>query len=331
MIAAASSATEAQAHATGPRSCMNCGALLGGAYCAACGQESRIETPTVGEFVREFVQDQMALEGKLLRTLKLLVTRPGELTLDYISGKRQCYIRPLRLYLALSVVFFAVSGLISHPDWMQPNSGDEDKPLFKLTHDESPQGDAKKQAPAAADGKADTAVADASSKPSTVPGASVPDETYDGLRDLKTGYPLLDARIHKFFNQTQKQASAQLSHAVDSDAPVAMFFLLPLFAGLLQLAYLRHHLRYGVHLLFSLHYHAFVFLDLLLQEIPWPSLVDALLKIAIPAYLVLALRRVYGGKWWTTGFGVLALLLVYSVLIGITMFGAAVISIVING
>lgn len=327
MSAAASPATEAQGHETGPRSCMNCGAPLGGAYCAACGQESRIETPTVREFVREFVQDQMALEGKLLRTLKLLVIRPGGLTLDYISGKRQCYIRPLRLYLALSVVFFALSGLVSHPDWMQPNSGDEDKPLFKLSHDQPPQ-DAAKQGASA---EKDKSAADASAEPSTVPGAKVPDETYDEMRDLKTGYPLLDARIRKFFSQTQKQASVQLSHAVDSDAPVAMFFLLPLFAGLLQLAYLRHHLRYGVHLLFSLHYHAFVFLDLLLQEIPWPSLVDGALKIAIPAYLVLALRRVYGGKWWTTGFGVLALLLVYSALIGITMFGAAVVSIVING
>lgn len=316
MSAAASLATEAQAHAMGPRSCMNCGAPLGGAYCAACGQESRIETPTVREFVREFVQDQMALEGKLLRTLKLLITRPGALTLDYISGRRQCYIRPLRLYLATSVVFFAISGVSGHSPWFQTDPGEENKPLISFEHKAAkPAGG--NAAPAAAPQAGGN---DAPALP-----------TDDDLRDLTTSYPALDARIHKYFRQTRGQAYAQISRAIDNDAPLAMFFLLPLFAGLLQLAYLRHHLRYGVHLLFALHYHAFVFLDLLLLQVPWPGIVATVLRFAIPVYLVMALRRVYGGKLWLTGIGVCALLLVYSTLIGITMFAAAVVSIIVSG
>jgi len=314
-------ATPVPAAAPAAQACMNCGQVLSGAYCSACGQESRIQTPTVGEFVREFVQDQMALEGKLLRTLKLLLTRPGALTLDYISGRRQCYIRPLRLYLALSVVFFAISGLVGHHAWMQADPGDEDKPLFAQKSDAA-------QVPTAGEGKAGS-TAPAGQADSGA--AKLPDGGFDAMRDFKTGYPLLDARIHAYFSQTQKQAGAQLSRAIDNDAPVAMFFLLPLFAGLLQLAYLRHHLRYGVHLLFSLHYHAFVFLDLLVQEIPWPSIANALLNAAIPVYLVMALLRVYGGRWWLTGIGVAALLLVYAILIGITLFAAAVISIIISG
>ena len=293
---------------------MNCGAALGGAYCAACGQESRIETPTVREFVREFVQDQMALEGKLLRTLKLLITRPGALTLDYISGRRQCYIRPLRLYLAASVVFFAISGLSGHSAWFQTDPGEENKPLISSTH---------------------KAVTPAAAAPASAPQAGGSDTpalpTDDDLRDLTTSYPALDARIHKYFKQTRGQAYAQISRAIDNDAPLAMFFLLPLFAGLLQLAYLRHHLRYGVHLLFALHYHAFVFLDLVLLQVPWPGIVDTALRFAIPVYLVMALRRVYGGKLWLTGIGVGAMLLVYSILIGITMLTAAVVTIIISG
>ena len=323
MTVAANPASAAQA-ATPVQSCMNCGAPLAGAYCSSCGQETRIETPTVREFVREFVQDQMALEGKLWRTLKVLVTKPGGLTLDYISGRRQCYIRPLRLYLALSVVFFAISGLFSHPVWLQGNPGDENKPVFKSARDASPRDEAGQSVPA---GVASPAPAASSKSDATKP----KDDAFDEARDFKTGYPLLDARIQKYFSQTQKQAGAQISSAINNDAPVAMFFLLPLFAGLLRLAYLRHHLRYGVHLLFSLHYHAFVFLDLLLQEIPWPSIVSAVLNIAIAAYLVIALRRVYGGGWWPTGFRVAALLLVYSILIGVTLFAFAVVSIIISG
>ncbi len=299
-----------------PGACMNCGATLAGAYCSACGQEARIETPTVGEFVREFVQDQMALEGKLWRTLKLLVTRPGALTLDYLAGRRQCYVRPLRLYLALSVLFFAVSGLNSHSAWFQADPGEEDKPLFSTTQRAAP--------PAGGN-----AAASAAGKSGGTDAPALPTE--EDLRELTTGNPRLDARIHKYFKQTRGQAYAQISRAIDNDAPLAMFFLLPLFAALLQLAYLRHHLRYGAHLLFALHYHALVFLDLLLLEIPWPGIVAAVLRCAIPVYLVLALRRVYGGRLWLTGLGVGVLLLVYSVMIAITLFGAAVVSLLVSG
>jgi len=303
-VTAAAIPTAQPAAAAPAKACMNCGTALAGAYCSACGQEAHIETPTVGEFVREFVQDQMALEGKLLRTLKRLLTRPGALTADYISGRRQCYIRPLRLYLAASVVFFAISGLNQHSPWFRTDPGEDDKPLFTPSQAATPKSGAS-QAPVF--------------------------PTDDDLRELRTGSARLDARIHKYFKQTRGQAYAELNRAIDSDAPVAMFFLLPLFAGLLQLAYLRHHLRYGVHLLFALHYHAFVFLDLLLQQVAWPSFVDGLLKLAIPVYLVLALRRVYGGRLWLTGLGVGLLLLVYSVMIGITLVAAAVISILMSG
>lgn len=312
MSAAANPAAATQAAAPA-QACMNCGAPLAGAYCSACGQEARIETPTVGEFVREFVQDQMALEGKLWRTLKLLIIRPGGLTLDYIAGRRQCYIRPLRLYLAASVVFFAVTSLTGRTAWFQADPAEADKPLFAPSHQAAPAGDAA--APA--------------SKVSADSGAEMPTE--EDLKDLTTGNAHLDARLHRYFKQTRGQAYGEISRAIANDAPLAMFFLLPLFAGLLQLAYLRHHLRYGVHLLFALHFHAFVFLDLLLQEIPWPSPLESLLKLAIPVYLVLALRRVYGGRWWLTAIGVGVLLMVYSVMIGVTLFAAAVISILAGG
>ena len=294
-----------------PPSCKNCSAPLAGAYCSACGQESRIETPTVGEFVREFVQEQMALEGKLLRTLKLLVTQPGALTLDYIQGRRQCYVRPLRLYLALSVVFFGVVGLFGHPDDLIH--------LGQVTRDTS---QAASPAGAAASAKA---------APQAEPDSYLfyTDDS-SKLRNLKTGNASLDAQINRFFSQDTRQINAQLGKALINDAPLATFFLLPLFAGMLQLAYLRHHLRYGVHLLFSLHFHAFVFLDLLVQKLPWPSIVDGLLNFVIPAYLVLALRRVYGGRAWTTALGVAVMTVVYSILIGLTLFAAAMISSIIS-
>ncbi|WP_273456080.1 DUF3667 domain-containing protein [Nevskia ramosa] len=88
--------------------CRDCGARADINFCPVCSQETRIEMPTVGHFVAEFAEQTLALQGQLWRTLYSLLFKPGQLTLDYIAGRRQRYVRPLRLYLAISISFFAV-------------------------------------------------------------------------------------------------------------------------------------------------------------------------------------------------------------------------------
>jgi len=66
-----------QAEISPPRSatCDNCGATTGGAYCPVCGQDTKREPPTVGEFFH----------------------------------KRARYLKPLKLYFAAIVVAFAAA------------------------------------------------------------------------------------------------------------------------------------------------------------------------------------------------------------------------------
>jgi hypothetical protein len=80
--------------------------------------------------------------------------------------------------------------------------------------------------------------------------------------------------------------------------------LLPVFAAMLQLAYLpggrRHPARprqYAAHLVFGAHSHAFLFLcAALAAAIPLAPVRAGLFAWAI-AYLLLAQKRVYGGSW----------------------------------
>jgi Protein of unknown function (DUF3667) len=92
----------------------NCGAAAGARFCPECGQETAAHPPTAGEFVHELVGHYVALEGKLWKTLALLL-RPGRLTLEYLAGHKVRYIAPLRLYLTASVVFFLAAKLLA-PD-----------------------------------------------------------------------------------------------------------------------------------------------------------------------------------------------------------------------
>ncbi len=50
--------------------------------------------PTLVEFAQQFGGAYLATEGALWRTLRLLLTRPGELTRRYLAGQRKHYVLP---------------------------------------------------------------------------------------------------------------------------------------------------------------------------------------------------------------------------------------------
>lgn len=48
------------------------------------------------------------LDGKFWNTIIPLITNPGDVSLKYISGKRQQYSNPFRFYLTVSILFFLI-------------------------------------------------------------------------------------------------------------------------------------------------------------------------------------------------------------------------------
>ncbi|HMD35600.1 MAG TPA: DUF3667 domain-containing protein, partial [Vicinamibacterales bacterium] len=97
--------------ATVGTTCLNCGAALDGPFCARCGQKAVHPKPTLHELLHDALEEFLHFDGKIVQTLRTLVTRPGQLTVDVVSGRRARYIAPLRLYLTVSVLFFVVAAL----------------------------------------------------------------------------------------------------------------------------------------------------------------------------------------------------------------------------
>ena len=91
--------------------CLNCGTNIQLTYCPECGQREIDSDPTLREFAHELAEEFLHWDGKLFKTFRLLVTRPGELTCEYLAGKRVRYISPLRVYLACSVLYFFCAAL----------------------------------------------------------------------------------------------------------------------------------------------------------------------------------------------------------------------------
>lgn len=92
-----------------PAACENCGTALQGRYCHACGQPAEPAPTSVRAFVRQAAADLTNLDSRILRTLGLLLARPGRLTREYLDGRRIRYSKPLQLYLGAAAAFFFVN------------------------------------------------------------------------------------------------------------------------------------------------------------------------------------------------------------------------------
>jgi hypothetical protein len=96
-------------HDPTPTLCGNCGARLGGAFCHACGQKAVGPDVSLHDFFHEAFEEFAHVDGTIVQTLRLLLTKPGMLTKEFLNGRRARYVSPLRVYLTCSVLFFALA------------------------------------------------------------------------------------------------------------------------------------------------------------------------------------------------------------------------------
>lgn len=371
-----------------PTECLNCGAVLPGAFCPACGQKAEARRRSLGAMAREVGSDFLGLDGRLWRTLAALLVRPGHLTRAYLDGRRTRYLRPFRLYLSASLAFFFLLSLLDptarlersiaegggdttevvpaariaeidsllaadalpaerveaqiadsirvafdataagpSPDWerrvedfatatdvrWRRRVGLERRLLAALPPDTTLHPDDVAQAVAAlapADAKAAAGV--------NVPG------------------PFAGGRIASIIGSETRGARARAIGELVRDAirrvPTVMFVLLPLFAGLLKLLYVRRGWYYAEHIVFALHTHAFAFvvfalaLALLVADSTSTTMRSVVLSgttVVIPLYFLIAQKRVYGQSWRKTLVKALLLGFAYLNLLTLGLIGAA--------
>jgi len=258
--------------------CANCGATVSGHFCHRCGQETALHPPSAREFMHEFIGHYVALEGKLWKSLGLLLFRPGRLTLEYIKGRRVRYVQPLRMYLTFSLIFFAVLKYTGHDD-TKAHVGKPGQP-----------------APAAAQARQD--------KPEdkvAVIQEDRPGEFRTGTRNVRDWVrsysPHLADKTEEIVAMEHDKREQAMRAAFYAYAPYAIFFMMPVFAFYLKVLYLGSGRRYGEHLLFALHANGFAFLALAILELVPEGfgLVDFLLGLWLVFYLPAAMQRVYGG------------------------------------
>jgi hypothetical protein len=341
--------------------CLNCGALLQGQYCARCGQRARGRLISIWELTRDAIGDVFELDSRLWRTIIPLMSRPGKLTHDYLIGRRARFMPPFRTYLVLSIVFFLVAffdpqqqlGILFEPEAANgKTAAQQQKTADEIRREVLDDLAAEGIYPPARDGD-QAHVPEAGTEQEMAPGQTErkgvnvqprPDRGLDvncDLEDFTVSGPdwftrrVTRERVKNICDRVVADNGRSFINQLLDNIPAALFVLLPLMALVLKMLYPLSKRYYVEHLLFVLHFHAFFFLILTLQILfsrmtGWlglPAVVTDLsvfvVSVYVPVYLYKAMRRVYAQGRAITILKYFLLILTY--LIGFTfmlMFAA---------
>jgi len=279
---------ESPEHYHEPGPCLNCGTHLWSKdrFCYACGQK-RLEREDMSfrHMIGESFLDYFHFDSGFFKTIIPLLFKPGLLTLEFMAGKRKSYVEPFKLFLVISVIYFLLLPLSGGSEGEKEN-----KSAIKTTTTSSI---AKK-----VEGASYTVKGAAIS----LPGRDSIKREIDsvGVRQyVETHYAGEGAFTKMFLRQVFKimiSTGQSFVTVLEHTASKMIFVLIPLFALLLKLIYIRHERLYYEHLIFSLHVHAFFFLFLIICmgiELLFPvSLFYVVLVFLV--YGFLAMKKYYG-------------------------------------
>jgi len=233
----------------------------------------------------ELIEHHLLLDSKTVRTLALLMLRPGRLTRAYIEGRRVRYVSPLRLYMFSSIAFFLalwLSGL-ALLQLREVTLSAADQPVFELNGWRAqPLGLVFLAPPQAGDEAAAAAVPSVKAPGLPAPLESFVDRLMHGYAQMRT-HPLI------------------LNGIFDEWLPRLMILLLPMATLLLALFGLGRGLFLVDHLAFALHGQTMAFMLAILAipirmlapgaPLTWPMAAIVLL------WTLLAYRAVYRSGW----------------------------------
>jgi len=94
--------------------CKNCETKFSGHFCPNCGQSVRDMDMPFKVLVLDVMANMWAFDTRVLKTLKSLIFKPGEIAADYVEGKRERYMPPFRIYVFISIILFLLLNIATN-------------------------------------------------------------------------------------------------------------------------------------------------------------------------------------------------------------------------
>ncbi|MFN0189194.1 MAG: DUF3667 domain-containing protein [Bacteroidia bacterium] len=318
--------------------CLNCNTPLSietDNFCSNCGQVNNTKKETALGLVKELVEEFLHLDSKVMKSLVPLLFKPGLLTVDYNQGKRARYFHPVRMFLIVTVIMFIVSNFsISQYERKRQekiNSYLADsvkagidprsiRPDSLYSFDTETLEFERVANPSENDNRPNFywSFGEVKVQKDTLQrfldqGITDPTALMDTFKIKKTFFNTI------FFSQAIKSQLAGNEKIVDyykHKLPWLLFSLMPVFAFVLYLFYIRRKIFFVDHLIYAFHLHTATFVILTIEDLL--SLISPIdttwMYLYVPIYYFISLKKVYNQSVRKTifkgiGIGVLYFLL----------------------
>ncbi len=284
--------------------CRNCGAIVSAHFCPECGQSVKDRNRSIWSFARDTLSNFFATDSRALRTLTLLIFRPGVLTQENLRGRWQSYVPPFRLYLFLSLLsLFVLMGPFSNMEQIEKELGQsltfentDSGPnfIFKDTKDEDSK-DAGKDPPAEEEVEQPANDSETEGIPESEPETKIETETDEGFFDTIGRYFMEQGE--RLNEMPRDQLASTFVREAVSAFPTFLILIIPLFALGMKILYLGSGRYLFEHLLFSSHFNSLALLVIAISSLVPSATVFLLLYLGyLPAYMAISMRRVYGSS-----------------------------------
>jgi hypothetical protein len=309
------------------KNCLNCGHEVEERFCSQCGQENLELKDSAIHLVLHYVQDLFHYDGKLWHTLKTLVKQPGQVPKEYMEGKRQSHLEPIRFYVFASSVFFLIFFFVLGSDLVINDVTPETNYPKRLFH--------LKQEKEFRKGNADTAVVNQlisslQQMPAdsiSVLTDSIKQKVNEEIKAVQEDTTYEMSWLEKIFTEKYEAKAEELEKQHEGDEvkvsnavlqeivhtlPQLFFLSLPFFALFLKLLYWRSRKSaYVEHFIFSIYHYAFLFSIMLLyilfgrltNDLDGKFVIGLIQWIVLAMifypfiYLFLSMKRFYSDSW----------------------------------
>jgi hypothetical protein len=287
-----------------PRACLNCGNMDTGKFCSSCGQSfTDIDKPM--KDVLHDLLEILNLDRSIVKTIVPFLFKPGFLSSEYLAGRRKKYLSPVKFYLFMSVVFFFVARAASSI----PNA-DSKAIRFTIGPDSN-----------------QTVITDEAVMKDILSS----DSLYYSMASP------VDSTDEKAIEKSEKIRNRALKALTQRELLINNFFqylsyilfiLMPIFALLLKLLYIRRKRYYIEHLVFSINMHSFALFVLSVILILGLLIKGedgflAIFFLIIPVYFTIGMKRFYRQNLFKTLAKEFILTFIYSFLLVASLAGAA--------
>ena len=309
--------------------CSNCGAELGGNFCAICGQANRNIRRPLYSLLAELLHVLLDIDGRAYRTLFFLFTRPAYLTRAYVRGMRANFTSPLRLFLAISIIFFVIISVQNSIQSLQQsmeaiqNGQEEDSTTEQVSQEIGSALQAEVGDEDISNGREFIG--------SIIDSINLPFLSVESNANL---HAALRVQAEENFIALTSDPGAALQGLMEYTTPF-MLLMIPILAFMQFVVFFPARRYFIEHLVLTLHNHAFIILALLMTQLlgyiqsanitllsSGAALLTTLILIWMPIYLLLSLKRFFEWGWTVTVLLYLLTSVAYTVVIsaGIAVF-----------